>query len=203
MKTILISVFILILLAGGIMLYRYSYVKRKFRKQATQRYSIVSPLIQKLNSNQRITRSEVLIMVEDPALRHGVFRVLEAYNRNDLFPAEYFTREKGAEGFLVNWLEFPTELGRPPDMIMLMKIVTLELDLRIHYYVFKFKTTAPRWASKFGWMMGVCGPYNQSSLPFDVPERVFSRFNPVGLLTPDAEATWVHESINVNFKKAQ
>jgi len=125
MKTFLFSVLIFLILAAGVMIYRYSYVKLRFRKQIAHRYNVVAPLILKLDSKEGITKSEVRIMVQDPSLRHGVFRVLEAYSRNDLFPVEYFTREKAAEGFMVNWLEFPTELGIPPDEIELMTMVTI------------------------------------------------------------------------------
>ncbi len=183
------------LLASGVMLYRDSYVKRKFRKQATQRYSIVSPLIQKLNSNQGINRSEVLIMVKDPALRHGVFRVLEAYNRKDLFPVEYFTREKGAEAFLVNWLEFPTELGIPPDEIEFLTMVTIMESEPCDYYVFKYKTKTPHTLGKLDWMIGVSGPYHNNSHPYDVPHRVFSRFNTIDSISPEREVQWVHKNI--------
>lgn len=82
----------------------------------------------KLASGLEISSEEVLTMVKSPSLRHAVFRILEVYNRKELFPADYFTHEKGAEGFLVNWLEFPTELGNAPDEIELFTIVTLKLD---------------------------------------------------------------------------
>jgi len=178
------------------------YVQTGLQRLAAIKYDAMKEVLQKLASSSNVSAPEVEAIAMKPSLRIILYRALEAFGHQEMFPKDFYTEEKGAESYLVNWLEFPTELGRPPDMIMLMKIVTLELDVRVHYYVFKFKTTAPSWASKFGWMMGVCGPYNQSSLPFDVPERVFSRFNPVGLLTPDAEVTWVHESINGNFKKA-
>jgi hypothetical protein len=45
-------------------------------------------------------------------------------------------------------------------------------------------------------MIGVCGPYDKMSLPFDSPSRVFSRFNQVEMIKPQAEVNWVHENIN-------
>lgn len=109
-------------------------------------------------------------------------------------PGFFYTEEKGAESYLVNWLEFPTELGRAPDEILFQEIVTLELQIRIHYYVFKFRTATPLWAKKLGWMLGVCGPYDSHSTPFDRPGRIFSRFNPIDLISPEAEVSWVHEN---------
>jgi len=177
------------------MLYRDSYVKRKFRKQITERYGIVAPLIQKLDAGHSITKAEVLTMVKDPALRHGVFRVLEAYKRNDLFPSEYFTREKGAEGFLVNWLEFPTELGIPPDEIEFLTLITVRESENIDYYVFRYKTKLKLTLGKVDWMIGVSGPYYNHSDPYDIPHRVFSRFNSTDNISPEQEVQWVHDNI--------
>lgn len=196
MKTILLSALVIILLAGVLLFYRDSYVKRKIRKLAAFRYQAVSPLIQKLDSKEGITSMEVLKMVKDPSLRHGVFRVLETYNRLDLFPAEFFTHERGAEGFLVNWLEYPTELGRPPDEIQFLTKVTITENELLDYYVFQYKTLLPHWVGQHQWMMGVCGPYYEGSKPYDVPLRVYSRFNTIESILPEQEVTWVHENIN-------
>jgi hypothetical protein len=112
-----------------------------------------------------------------------------------MFPSEYFTHEKGAESFLVTWLEYPTELGRAPDEIeVLTKVMLDEGDLQ--YYVFKFRTREPRWAAALDWMMGVVGPYTERSMPYEVPKRVFSRFNKVGSVSPELEVRWVHDNIN-------
>lgn len=196
MKTLLISALILVVLAAGIMMYRDHYVKRKFRKMAEQKYEVVAPLIKKLASNETVTEDEILIMAKNPAIRHGVFRALELYSRSSLFPAMYFTREKGAEGFLVNWLEFPTELGNAPDEVEFLTTVTLQDGEELDYYVFKFKTKIPHWVGQQTWMIGVSGPYGKDSLPYDVPLRVFSRFNTVGSISPEQEVQWVHNNIN-------
>ena len=196
MKTILLSVLIILLLAGGIMLWREGYVKRKLKKLVTERYNVVAPLIHKLESKEGITKLEVLAMVQDPALRHGVYRVLKAYNRNDLFPVEFFTREKGAEGFLVNWLEFPTELGTSPDEIEFVTVITLLDSEPLDYYVFKYKTKTPRASGQQDWMIGVSGPYDAGSKPYDVPLRVYSRFFTPEQTSPEQEVQWVHDNIS-------
>ena len=106
---------------------------------------------------------------------------------------EYLTHEKGAESALVNWLEFPTELGIPPSEIELLEKISFDEDA-LDYYVFKYRTQPPHWAAK--WMMGVSGPYSKESMPYDVPLRVFSRFSEVGTVHPNHEVQWVHENIN-------
>lgn len=195
MKMILIGTLMLVLLPAVVMLYNDYYVKRKFRKLASQKYKIVEPLMQKLASKESVTEMEILRMVKDPSLRHAVFRTLEAYNRNDLFPSGYYTHEKGAESFLVNWLEFPTELGNAPDEIeFLTKVTLLEIDI-LDYYVFKYRTLTPRWAAQYSWMLGVSGPYTNTSMPYDVPRRVFSRFNTIDSVSAESEVQWVHKNI--------
>ena len=149
----------------------------------------------KLTSKAPITEADILTLVKDPSLRHAVFRTLEAYHRNDLFPTFYFTHEKGAESFLVNWLEFPTELGTSPEEIELIKKVEFGAEEVLNYYAFKYRTKSPHWAAKFGWMIGVCGPYGPASKPYDSPSRVFSRFNTVDSISPETEVQWVHENI--------
>ena len=195
MKTILIGTLIIVLLVAGAVVFRDGYIKRKVRKLANRQYHIVAPLIQKLNVQQSVSKLEVLTMVKDPALRFAVYRILQEYKRNDLFPLEYFTRIKGAEGFLVNWLEFPTELGSPPEEIEFLTLVTIQENEPLDYYVFRYmaKKQPP---GQSDWMLGVTGPYRNDSHPYDVPLRVFSRFNTEDKVTPEEEAMWVHTNIH-------
>jgi hypothetical protein len=157
---------------------------------------VVQPIIVKLASKDAVTAAEIRTLAKVPSLRHALLRILESYDQPELFPKDYFTHEKGAECFLVNWLEYPTELGRAPDEIELFSKVTLEGNEFLDYYVFKYKTTTPHWAAQYDWMMGVSGPYRKESLPYDVPLRVFSRFKTLNSVTPESEAQWVHENIS-------
>jgi hypothetical protein len=139
---------------------------------------------------------EILNLLNFPSLRQAVYQLLTKYNQHELFPASFLTHEKGAESFLVTWLEYPTELGKAPDDIELLKKVILQESISEYYYVFKFRTREPHWAARFNWMMGVAGPYGDDSMPYDVPHRVFSRFNTLDAISPEHEVTWVHENIN-------
>lgn len=161
-----------------------------------RKYQAMKSLIEKLASNDPISTPELWLIAQNPALRVTLFRMLEAQDLGEKFPNEFYTEEKGAESHMVNWLEFPTELGQAPSEIILMKIVPIELQMQVHYYAFKFRTSAPRWAKNLNWMIGVCGPYDNTSQPFDSPSRVFSRFNQVEMIKPEAEVSWVHANIN-------
>jgi hypothetical protein len=196
MKMIFAGVVVLILLVGGILLYKDYYVNRKLRRLAAQKYRRFEPLIRKLDAKAAVTENEILLMAQDPSLRHAMFGILHEYGRENLFPSEYLTQEKGAESFLVNWLEFPTELGVAPNEITLFTKVTLEENESLDYYVFKYRTLAPHWAAEYDWMMGVSGPYRKESGPYDVPTRVFSRFNPLNMIPAETEVRWVHTNIS-------
>ncbi len=194
MKTLLIGILILILFTGGFLL-RRQYIKWKYQKLLMQKYDIVQPLINKLASKEVITEREVFVMAQDPALRHVVYRALEAYKQENLFPAEYLTTVKAAESFLVMWLEFPTELGKPPDEIELFTTITLPEEKEMEYFVFKYRIKGTRQSGQ-DWMMGVAGPYSGESRPYTIPRRIFSRFNTVASISAEQEVRWVHEHIN-------
>lgn len=191
MKTILIATLVLALLVGAAWLCRDFYIKREVKKLASRKYEIIEPLMQKLILKEEVSDFEVLKLAKDPSLRNGVFRTLEAYGRKDLFPLEYSSHEKAAESFLVNWLEFPTELGTAPDEIEFLTKITLNEDEDLDYYVFKYRA-----AIRSGWLIGVSGPYKKEYLLYEAPLRVFSRFKTIDSVSPEYEVKWVHENIN-------
>jgi hypothetical protein len=196
MLMVVLIISLLLIAVTLLLFFRDYYVSLKLQRLALLKYQALKALLEKLASNNPITPGEVFTIAQSPSLRITVFRMLEAQGLKQLFPLEFYSEEKGAEGHMVNWLEFPTELGQAPTEIILMKIVPIELQIQVHYYAFKFRATSPRWAKKLNWMIGICGPYDEMTKPFDSPLRVFSRFNQVGIIKPEAEVQWVHENIN-------
>lgn len=194
MKIILSLVVGFILLTGLILLLRDHWVRRKFRKALAQKYTTLEPLIEKLQSRKENPRPDVLKLSADPSFRIAVYRILGAFRQTDLFPEEYMNVIKGAESYLVNWLEFPTELGKAPDRIRFFRKITLGEVEELDYYVFKFSVDGH--PSMEDGMMGICGPYRKESLPFDVPARIYSRFKTIESTSPEIEVRWVHENIN-------
>jgi hypothetical protein len=195
MKTVLIAILVLTLLIAVAVLFNNYIIKQRFRKFIKRKYDAIHALRQKLETSERVSDNEIMPLVRQPALRQGVYQVLSSYNRTDLFPSYYYTCEKGAESYLVTWLEFPTELGRAPEEIQLLSTVALEQG-QSTYYVFKYRSHLPPWAAKLSWMLGVAGPYSINTLPYDVPGRIFSRFNTIDTISVEDEVKWVHENIN-------
>jgi hypothetical protein len=186
----------LILIFQAILLFRDHYVRTKLQRLMQEKFLSMKGILSKLAAGDLVTEVEIAAIAKDPSLRIPLFHALSENGYQKHFYAEYFTEERNAEGYMVNWLEYPTELGRAPDEIILLKIVNMNLEIAIHYYVFRFRAKTPKWANKLNWMLGVCGPYDHRSLPLDLPRKIFSRFNSVEYTDPDAEADWVHNNIN-------
>jgi hypothetical protein len=113
-------------------------------------------------------------------VRNYLFDQLMTLGKLPLFPEEFRTQAALAESNMVNWLMFPTELGRAPDEIELMHVATMDTeDGLVDYYVFRFRTLELHWGAKDGWMAGVSGPFLQKDAPSTVAYGdTFSRFDP-------------------------
>jgi hypothetical protein len=197
MTQVLVAVMVLIFLFVAVpFLYRDVYLPRQVWKLAKRKFSVVDALMKKLTREESVSGDEIMMLAKDPALRCGLFHVLESTGTLGLFPAEYYSQSQAAEGYLVNWLEFPTELGAAPHEIELLTAVSIYEAETLIYYVFKFCTSGFFSAARKIWMLGVAGPYGKESPPYEIPVRVFSRFHVLGDNTPEEEVTWVHENIH-------
>jgi hypothetical protein len=99
-------------------------------------------------------------------VRNYLFEYLKATNQTRRFPAEFLSQEAFAESEMVNWLVYPTELGRAPSEIELVRTVKSKLRGQdVLHYVFKFRTEPPHFAAEDGWMLGVAGPFLASAAP--------------------------------------
>ncbi|MBL0219259.1 MAG: hypothetical protein IPQ07_35990 [Myxococcales bacterium] len=135
-----------------------------------------------LAHGEAVPAAAVERVAASPEMRGWLFRALT--DHPELFPARYATQRAMAEAAMVSWLAYPTELGRPPDEIVLGKIVTKG---PADFYVFKFRTLPPHWAAKDGWLAGIAGPYAHGGpLEIESPEGTFSSMKPYASATPEA-----------------
>jgi hypothetical protein len=114
----------------------------------------------------------------DPESRNWLYDKLVAINKSEYFPAQYRTQEAFAQAEIVNWLLYPTELGRNPEKIELMKIVKVdtEEDGEVEFYIYRFKSDHPDWKDS-GWMAGVAGYYKVNDKPTTIANGyTFSSF---------------------------
>jgi hypothetical protein len=107
-------------------------------------------------------------------MRNWFYNALDNMNRLELFPEEYVSQEKFAESNMVDWLCYPTELGREPDEIELMNIFE---DSKYEFYLFRFRSDSEGWKEK-GWMAGLAGPFKAEEIPtINSSGYTFSRFD--------------------------
>ncbi len=123
---------------------------------------------------QHLEARDMVEVAADREVRNCFYDKLEILGNHDIFPEEYKTQEAFAESNMVNWLTYPTELGRVPDEIQLMNVFDTGGE---EYYLFRFKCTSSEdWVEK-GWMVGVSGPFDKRFKPTTTAEgHTFSHF---------------------------
>ena len=188
----------ILLLIGLVILYRWFTVRRQTRKYLVQSFARIKPFYDKLDNGITPSEDEIEGYAADFKTRYQAYYLLQEYGKTDLFPEAYHTIIMAAEGNLVTWLEFPTELDAMPDEIEHLEKVIIDVDGNdVNYHVFQFRVNEPHWAAKDGWMLGVVGPYVEDSEPYDMPSATFSRLHKVGETSAVEEAKWVHENISL------
>lgn len=114
-------------------------------------------------------RSESLLAIaKDAESRNHLLEELTKLEKKALFPKSELTQPKLAESDMVGWLTFPTELGRMPDHIQLMKVVERDTGPEggvFVYYVFRFKLDPPDERAADGWLAGISGPFRKQEFP--------------------------------------
>jgi hypothetical protein len=143
------------------------------------KYFAISSL---LRHGQAVDGADVADVARWPEMRNHLYDRLQAVGKSSLFPEQFRTQKAFAESEMVEWLTYPTELGRAPDKIELMRVFPVDTETEdgvIEYYVFRFRTQPPHWAADEGWMAGIVGPYLQKDKPSTTTYGfTFSNFEP-------------------------
>jgi hypothetical protein len=150
-----------------------------------------------LRMGRDVDESVLRHVAESAEARSWLFDELKRLGKGQLFPSQWATQEALAEAEMVRWLVFPTELGRAPDQIELMRVVSGDYgppDGVLEWYLFRFRTRPPHWSAKDGWMAGVAGPFKKSDAPSTTAYGdTFSKFTRWGSLTPEQHVAEVRE----------
>ena len=101
------------------------------------------------------------------------FELLKQFGRLDYFPSEYCQWDAFAAADMVQWLSYPTELGREPDELQLMATFSNNVGLENQVlYVWRFRTADGPWYAS------TSGPYRQVGKPVPLHGNLtFSRFD--------------------------
>lgn len=111
-----------------------------------------------------------------PDLSHRLAVTLHGLRRLDLFPEVYRTQKALAEAEMVHWLQYPTEMARPPEEIELLKVVQIDhpQDGPSECYCYRYRHPS---FEDGKWLVGMAGPYPIAAQPTPNGSWTFSHFD--------------------------
>ncbi|WP_235832669.1 hypothetical protein [Acetivibrio mesophilus] len=119
-------------------------------------------------------KEDLMDIAGSSEVRNWFYDALVKMGRSEIYPEEYRNQRCFAESNMVDWLVYPTELGRVPDEIELMNIFD---DEDKEYYLFRFRCQSDESWQEKGWMAGVSGPFDKNNSPTTLAEgHTFSHF---------------------------
>jgi hypothetical protein len=138
-----------------------------------------------LRAGRRIPAAELDWIARSARERFVLHRKLTEMGKGDDVPEVCRDQAKLAEGHMVDWLCFGTELGREPDEIELVHVETrrtggglLRRGKPTDYFFFRFRVTEEHWSKDRGWTVGMAGGYHRTEGGTTLHDgRTFSMFN--------------------------
>jgi hypothetical protein len=150
-----------------------------------------------LRKNIPVEQADLDALMNDLEMRSWFYDELEAMKKLHIVSPETLTKEKMAEGAMVRWLSYPTELGHVPSDIELMGTIEKETCT---YYLYRFASEHPQW-DEMGYMAGISGPFDANGKP--VPDEMpctFSAFEAWDEKTLDEHAQTIFEIVRVYWE---
>lgn len=166
-------------------------------RQRKKLWDKLSPVLKPLHANQTPDPREVRRLAMNLETRAPLWHALVEAGHPEHFPNDIVNRAAYAESDLAVWLAHPNELKSIPDEMQLAQTVTIDTAEvgPVEYYCFKFRTTPPHWAAKYGWIAGISGPYLPGSdLPKSRPPGTFSELDQFDTKSPDEHVRAIHEA---------
>jgi len=127
----------------------------------------------KIINNLTIDSFEIDELLKDKNKLNRVISLFERFDALNKIPADRVTQEDIAKSSMLDWLIYPTELGKEPDDIEL--IDKLEYQGLV-YYIYKFRSSDFRIKE---YMLGVSGGYEKDKITARNSGHTFSEFNEV------------------------
>ena len=123
----------------------------------------------KLINNIEITNINEMVENKDEIER--LVSIFERENKIDLLPTDKITQESIARSNMIRWLEYPTELGKTPEIIELLD--EFEVD-GLTCYAYKYKDSNFKIKE---YMIGVSGGYPKGKITSKDSGWTFSNFD--------------------------
>lgn len=143
-----------------------------------------------LRLGREVPATELEWIARSPRDRYWLFEQFHRLGMPERLPEACLDQAKLAEGHMVDWLCFGTELGREPDEIELIHVETrrrseshllvrwLAKRRPVDYYFFRYRVTEEHWSKQKGWMVGMAGGYARDEQPTTCHDGgTFSKFN--------------------------
>jgi hypothetical protein len=119
-----------------------------------------------LRLRERVEPGELEWIARSPRERHWLHIKLHEMGLGDALPDTCRDQAKLAEGHMVDWLCFGTELAREPDEIELVHVESrrrrnawFRRPRFVDYYFFKYRVVEEHWSQADGWTVGMAGGY--------------------------------------------
>lgn len=185
-----IALAVLVVIAAFV-LWRYTSVSRGASARDETLLKRLDPVGERLGENEPVSQEEIAQLAKAPELRPLIHQMLSHYERLELFPPAYLSREAEAESVLVYWLMHPNELQAAPASVELVEKVEHAYGSRsADFYVFKYMMPEGHWAGT-GWLLGLAGPFFPDEKPYESVAGGFSRAgDAVGSVTPRDLVAW-------------
>lgn len=148
---------------------------------------------------ETISEEDALEIAADNESRNWFYDNLKRLEKIEVFPEKYKNQKAFAESNMVDWLIYPTELGRVPDAIELMNVFDTEEE---EYYLFRFKCDSVEAFEEDGWMAGVSGPFSKNEKPTtSAGGYTFSHFEKWESKTPEEHFNSIVDNISKYWMK--
>ena len=123
-----------------------------------------------LCAGKEIPENVTKALAEDLIYADRFYHALKAVGKESLFPTELINEEYLAKSDLVQWLTYPTELGRAPDEIEYVGKTELKGEV---YHIFKFRSDSDTLGDdlKNKWLIGWANDEGGTFSNFDEYEK--------------------------------
>ena len=103
----LASIIVIVLISRDV------YIRWRLQLLIIAKYGAMKEVLDQITSSSTISEKEIRAIAIVPSLRIALYRALEAYGRQGLFPNDLYTEEKGAESYLVNVISTTLSYHKP------------------------------------------------------------------------------------------
>jgi len=157
---------------------------------------MIRPALDAVKNSSTSANELIAKLMEFPAARNIFYIKLQEMEKADIFPKAYRSIEKIAESDLARWLMHPNELKTSPaEMELIKEVPVTEKGKSGKIFLFRFRTDADHWASKYDWMTGIAGPYEDDGEQLGITSGAFSELTRYDSMTEDEHIEFLKKAL--------